>query len=223
MRHTVAVAGASDTTTGGTQAHRALTRGLEALGLGGRESLERDLLRFLALVAQWSRAYNLTAVRGELAMVERHLLDSLSAHPWVPAGRVADLGTGAGMPGIPLALALPDRQFTLVDSVGKKIRFVRHACRELALDNVVAVQARVEAYRPERPFDGVIARALAPLDRLAELALPLLRPGGRLLAMVGRDPGHADTPGGFDSLEVRGVQVPFLAAERHLVIARRAE
>lgn len=201
---------------------RVLEEGLGALGLPRRGGLPDDLLAFQALLAQWNRAFNLTAVRDPEEVVVRHLLDSLAVHAWIPRGRIADVGTGAGLPGIPLALALPDRSFTLVDSVGKKARFVRQACRELRLDNVTVVQSRLEDYRPDRPFDAVIARALAPLERLAPLAAPLLAPGGRLLAMSGRDPGRPGKPAGFDTLEVHGVKVPHLDAPRHLLILRRA-
>lgn len=200
---------------------RLLDEGLDALGLARSDDLGGRLLAYQALLSDWSRAFNLTAVRDPEEMVVRHLLDSLAIHGWIPAGRIADIGTGAGLPGIPLALALPDRAFVLVDSVGKKVRFVRHVCRALGLDNVRPVQARLEEYRSEQKFDAVIARALAPLERLAPLAAPLLSAGGCLLAMTGRDPGKPAAPTGFDTPEVRGVKVPHLDAARHLVILRR--
>lgn len=204
------------------EVRRRLAEGLGTLGLDGDAVLTQRLLDFLTLMMQWNRAYNLTAVRDPESMVERHLLDSLAVAPHVPRGRIADIGTGAGLPGLPLAMALPDRHFTLVDSVGKKLRFVRHACRELSLRNVTAVQSRVEDLRPDSPFDAVIARALAPPSRLAELAVGLLRPGGSLLAMCGRHPGPLTRPTGFDTPEVRKVKVPKLAAERHLVVMQRS-
>lgn len=218
--HTVDVSMAPDTTPDPAP-RRLLEDGLGTLGLSGAGRLADSLLTFQALLARWNRAFNLTAVRDPEEMVVRHLLDSLAIHPWVPAGRIADIGTGAGLPGIPLALALPDRTFTLVDSVGKKLRFVRQACRELGLDNVAPVHIRLEDFRPEQPFDAVVARALAPLERLAPLAAPLLAPGGSLLAMSGRDPGRPPAPRGFDTPEVHGVKVPHLDAPRHLVILRR--
>lgn len=202
-------------------AQRTLAEGLDSLHIERAPGLEDRLLRFVDLLVQWNRAYNLTAVRDPEDMVVRHLLDSLAVRSWVPAGHIADIGTGAGLPGMPLALALPDRAFTLVDSVGKKVRFVRQACRVLGTGNVTPVQARIEEFRPEPPFDGVIARALAPLERLAPLAAPLLRPGGLLLVMSGRDPGRPVAPAGFDTPEVRGVQVPHLNAPRHLLLLRR--
>lgn len=200
---------------------RVLEEGLEALGLPVEQRLAGDLLAFQGLLARWNRAFNLTAVRDPEDMVVRHLLDCLAIQAWIPPGRIADIGTGAGLPGIPLALALPDRSFALVDSVGKKVRFVRQTCRELGLYNVTPVQSRLEDYRPEQPFDAVVARALAPLDRLAPLAAPLLASGGRLLAMSGRDPGNPPVPAGFDTLEVHGVKVPNLDAPRHLVVLMR--
>lgn len=218
--HTGHVSIARDTPTE-PSLKRVLEEGLGAIGLSVDERLLGDLLAFRALLARWNRAFNLTAVRDPEEMVVRHLLDSLSVRAWIPAGRIADIGTGAGLPGIPLALALPDRAFVLVDSVGKKVRFVRQACRELGLSNATPVQSRLEDYRPEQPFDAVIARALAPLDRLAPIAEPLLAPGGRLLAMSGRDPGRPPVPAGFDTLEVHGVKVPHLDAPRHLVVLTR--
>jgi 16S rRNA (guanine527-N7)-methyltransferase len=218
--HTRAVSTARDTPPD-SALKRVLEEGLGALGLPVDERLAGDLLAFQGLLAQWNRAFNLTAVRGPEDMVVRHLLDSLSIQAWIPPGRIADIGTGAGLPGIPLALALPDRSFVLVDSVGKKVRFVRQACRDLGLSNVIPVQSRLEDYRPEQTFDAVVARALAPLERLAPLAAPLLTPGGRLLAMSGRHPGHPPAPEGFDTLEVHGVKVPHLDAPRHLVVLKR--
>lgn len=201
-------------------ARRCLADGLATLALPA-EGLETALWSFVTLLGEWSRAYNLTAVRDPEEMVTRHVLDSLAIHECVPPGRIADLGTGAGLPGIPLALALPDRAFVLLDSVDKKLRFVRHACRQLGIGNVSAVKVRIEDYRPEQPFDAVVARALAQPGRLAVLAAPLLRPGGVLLAMAGRDPGQVAAPPGFDTPRVRKVKVPSLSAERHLIVTRR--
>lgn len=219
-RHTVHVSTSFHQSAGDTVS-RTLREGLARLGLAGRAELEPPLMEYLALLAQWNRTFNLTAVRDPEEMVVRHLLDSLAVLPWIPAGRIADIGTGAGLPGIPLALALPDRRFTLVDSVGKKVRFLRQACRVLPLENVTPVQCRLEDYRPEAPFDAVIARALALLDRLGPLAAPLLQPGGLLLAMSGRDPGRPAPPTGFDTPEVHGVKVPHLDAPRHLLVLHR--
>ena len=144
------------------------------------------LLRLLDELAQWNRAYNLTAITGRAQMLTHHLLDSLAVQPALVGTRVLDLGTGAGFPGLPLALVDPQRQFTLLDGTAKKIRFVAHAARTLGLVNVTAVHGRAGAWQPEALFDTVVARAVAPVGELAALAMPLLAPGGRLVACKGQ-------------------------------------
>ncbi len=169
---------------------RRLAEGLERRGLALSPEVQRRLLDYLALLQRWNRAYNLTAVRDPEAMVERHLLDSLSVLPYLdqaPAGAVADVGSGAGLPGIPLALARPQRPVTLIDSVNKKTRFQRQAIRELGLNGQVnALNARVEQLDDHHGrYPVVITRAFAPLARTCRLSGALLAPGGRLLAMKG--------------------------------------
>lgn len=178
------------------------------------------LLQLLDELARWNRTYNLTAIDSREAMVATHLLDSLAASPQLQGARIADLGTGAGFPGLPLAIAHPQRQFTLIDGTAKKIRFVSHAVRVLSLSNVEAVHGRAESMHPEVPFDTVVARAVAPLARLAVLAGPLSRPGTRLLALKGKRPTAelAAVPSGWEVLGVRELSVPGLAAERCVVI-----
>lgn len=149
------------------------------------ETARGRLVRYVELLSRWNRAYNLTAVREPLKMVPRHLLDSLAVLPWVCRGPVLDLGTGAGLPGIPLAVVRPDLAFTLLDSNGKKTRFVRQAVLELGLENVEVVQVRLEAYRPERKFATIVARALASLPSLYTGARALATADGRLLALKG--------------------------------------
>ena len=146
------------------------------------------LLRLLDELEQWTRAFNLTGIGTRAVMVATHLLDSLAASSALAGTRIADLGTGAGFPGLPLAIARPQLQFTLIDATAKKVRFVAHAARALGLANVEAVQARAESMQPLPPFDTVIARAVAPLAKLAALARPLSRPGTRLLALKGEWP-----------------------------------
>lgn len=146
----------------------------------GRQDL---LLAFLALLRRWNQAYNLTAVSEPTEMVARHLLDSLSVLPSLHGTLFLDAGTGAGLPGVPLAIARPDCRFVLLDSNGKKIRFLRQVRRELKLDNIEPVQGRLESFRPEIAPDAVITRALAPLDRLVEWSAHWLDQGVPLLAM----------------------------------------
>src|SRR5699024_6521313 len=135
--------------------HTRLDAGLAGLGQALDERCRIRLLDYLALLARWNRAYNLTAVDEPLAMVDRHLVDSLSILPWIAGHEIVDAGTGAGLPGVPLAIACPDRHFTLIDSNGKKVRFLRQVRRELGLANIEPVHSRLEDYRPERQPDQV--------------------------------------------------------------------
>jgi len=183
---------------------------------------EHDALRLLQLLkelARWNRRFNLTAIRHGPEMVTHHLLDSLAVHRYLQGGTVADVGTGAGFPGLPLALVNPERRFTLIDANGKKIRFVSHALRTLGLVNVEALQARVETLRPERPFDTVVARALAPLPEMLELVRPLCGRHTRVLAMKGKWPGQEieALPVGWQG-QSHPLTVPGLNEERCLVV-----
>ena len=176
-------------------------------------------LTYLRLLHRWNSSFNLTAVRDPLEMVGRHLLDSLAILPWVRGPRVLDAGSGAGLPGVPLAIARPEWTVVLLDSAGKKVRFLRQVRRELGLDNLEPVQERLERFRPEVGFDTVVSRAFASLADFASAARHLVA-GGRLLAMKGRYPEAelADLP---DDIRVEAVEkprVPGLQEERHLVI-----
>jgi 16S rRNA (guanine527-N7)-methyltransferase len=177
------------------------------------------LLRLLEELSSWNRAYSLSAISTRAAMIHAHLLDSLSALPDLAGERIADVGTGAGFPGLPLAVAAPERRFTLIDSVAKKIRFVAHAQRTLGLANVTALQARVEALQPPAPFDTVIARAYAALPRLLSSVQGLVGPGTRVVALKGRFPHQelAALPRGWRLQQCRAVHVPGLSAERHVL------
>ena len=161
----------------------ALVAGLARMKIMLSDEQQRLLLAYLELLKRWSKAYNLTAVTDPREMVARHLLDSLSILPALRGRLFLDAGTGAGLPGVPLAIARPDCRFILLDSNGKKIRFLRQVRRELGLDNIEPVQARLETYRPEPPPDAIISRALAPLDRLVEWTAFWLDQGIPLLAM----------------------------------------
>ena len=180
---------------------------------------ETKLLGFTDLLLQWNQAYNLTAVRDPAEVLTKHLLDSLAVLPYVQGSPVLDVGTGAGLPGIPLALALPDTRFVLLDSNGKKTRFITHAAAVLPLPNVTALQARIEDYRPETPFATVLSRAFASLGDFLKLAGHACAPGGRLLAMKGApDPVELrDLPPGFRLRGVHPLKVPGLDAERCVV------
>ena len=199
-----------------------LAAGLDALGLPA--ALATPLLAYLALLARWNATYNLTAIRDPRDMVAKHLLDSLAMQPFVRGLRtLADLGTGPGLPGIPLAIATPGLQVTLVESNGKKARFLREAVRQLGLGNVQVAESRIEAFRPGTHFDAITARALATLPLILELGGHLPGPAGRLLAMKGVVPDEeiATLPAGWRLAAVHPLRVPGLDAERHLVEVAR--
>jgi len=199
---------------------RILAEGLAGLELELDEAVQKKLLDYVALLARWNRAYNLTAVREPAQMVVRHLLDSLVILPWLQGSRVLDVGTGPGLPGIPLALARAELDFSLLDSNGKKIRFLNQAVAELGLKNVNVVQSRVEAYRPRARFETIVARAFASIAGLVEQTRHLLAADGRYLAMKGAYPEAevAALPADFEVSGVHTLRVPGLEAERHLLI-----
>ena len=202
--------------------HRQLEEGLAALGLALPVPAIERLLDYQALLERWNGAYNLTAVRDPAGMVTRHLLDSLAILPHVHGGRLADLGTGPGLPGIPLAIAAPGREVLLVDSNGKKVRFLREAIRALRLEGVHALQSRVE--QVEGQFDCITARAFASLADMLAWGGHLLAPQGTWLAMKGRS-ADEELPGLPATFELRGrhdLHVPGLEATRQLLVLGHA-
>lgn len=202
--------------------HEDLDRGLTALGLDAG-ALAPPLLAYLALLDRWNRTYNLTAIRDPREMVTRHLLDSLAMHPFVENGALADLGTGPGLPGIPLAIAKPELRVTLVESNGKKARFLREAVRTLGLANARVAESRAEALDEAGAYDAITARALGTLAGIIEVGGHLLKPGGKLLAMKGISPQEeiAALPGHWTVSALHALAVPGLVGERHLVIVAR--
>jgi 16S rRNA (guanine527-N7)-methyltransferase len=181
------------------------------------------LLKLIDELLRWNRTYNLTAITRRDEVITHHLLDSLSVQSALQGTTVADVGTGAGFPGLPLAVVEPGRRFTLVDSNNKKVRFVSHAAHLLALANVTAVHSRSESFNAAKPFDTVIARAFAALPELLKLVAPLCGPETRVLAMKGKRPDEeiAGVPSQWRVLEVRPLRVPGLNEERHLVTLQR--
>jgi 16S rRNA (guanine527-N7)-methyltransferase len=196
----------------------ALARGLAAMELDA--ALAPPLLTYLTLLDRWNRTYNLTAIRDPLEMVTRHLLDSLAMQPHLESGTLADLGTGPGLPGIPLAIARPQLQVTLVESNGKKARFMREAVRQLGLVNARVAESRAEALAEPGAYDALTARAMDTLAGIIAVGGHLLRPGGRLLAMKGVYPHDeiAQLPAGWTVEQVLPLHVPGLTGERHLVV-----
>jgi 16S rRNA (guanine527-N7)-methyltransferase len=198
----------------------ALVAGARELAVSLDEAAASALQRLLDELVHWNRAYNLTAITERSQMLTHHLLDSLSVAPFVQGSTLADVGTGAGFPGLPLAVIAPQRRCVLIDSNGKKQRFVAHAARSLGLGNVEAIHARVEQVRPAKPFDTVVARACAALPQLLDWVAPLCGPATRVLAMKGRLPAAeiAAVAAPWVIEETLPLQVPGLHEERHLII-----
>ena len=201
-----------------------LSAGLVELGITLDQKTQERLLQYIALLEKWTGVYNLTAVREQSKMVSQHLLDSLAVLPYINATRLIDVGSGAGLPGIPLALARPEMHVTLLDSNHKKTSFLQQACIELKLDNVSVNSERVEAFHPPHEIDAVISRAFTDLSEFAKLTGHLLKPGGAWLAMKGLHPYEelAQLPEEVRVEQVIPLAVPGLDAKRHLIIIREA-
>ena len=196
-----------------------LSAGIRGLGLELAPAQVEALGTLLDELADWNTRVNLTAIKDPAEAVDKHLLDSLALLPRLRGLAVADVGSGAGFPGLPLAIADPDRRYVLIESTGKKAKFLRHMVARLDLPNVEVVAERSESYRPKRPFDTVVARALGPLAEFVRVAGHLAGRGGRLLAMKGKVP-EAEIqalPAGWKAVAVHPVAIPGLDAERCFV------
>lgn len=206
-----------------TLVRSALIRDLAMLDVAADDAAVARLLNYLDELARWNLAYNLTAIRQPLDMVTRHLLDSLVLLPEI-RGPLIDVGSGAGLPGLPLAMLRPALAVTVLDSNGKKARFLRHVVRTLALANVDVAESRAEAWRPVQPYACVVSRAFARLGDFLTLTAHLAGGDGRWLAMKGKLDAEelAQVPGGFRIVDVKPLTVPGLPEARHLVIAARA-
>lgn len=195
-----------------------LIEGLAELHLNLPQQAQEKILAYLELLEKWNQVYNLTAVRDPIQMMLRHILDSLTIAPFIKGQHVIDVGTGAGLPGIPLALVYPERRFVLLDSNGKKLRFLIQAKAELNLANVEVVQARVEAYHPQQCFDEVVSRAFTQLDDMIAKTRHLCCPKGRILAMKGMHPeAELSELDANIAVKVFPLVVPGLQGQRHLV------
>jgi 16S rRNA (guanine527-N7)-methyltransferase len=195
-----------------------LSSGLTELNLPIKPEQMEQLLGFIKLIAKWNKSYNLTAVRNNEDMARLHILDSLAILPHIHGQSVIDIGTGAGLPGIPLAIYLPDIEFILLDSNAKKTRFVQQVILELKLKNVHVIHSRAEDYQPEQGFDTIITRAFASLPDIIKLTAHLLSPNGILLAMKGQIP---ETELAQINGTVIPIKVPEVDAERCLVRVTR--
>lgn len=191
--------------------------GLHKLGLAPTPDRIGKIERLYQALVRWNRVFNLTAVDDAVGFITVHVLDSLAIHPYLYGRRILDVGTGAGFPGLPLAVFLPQHRFVLLDAVAKKIRFVLQMALELELTNVGAVHARVEHYAASPGFDTIVTRAFAAAGRSFALCRHLLAPGGKFLAMKGQYP-HAELPALADlNHRIFPLRVPGLEAERHLI------
>lgn len=201
-----------------------LAEGLQDLGLDLTPATQARLIAFGELLLKWNKVYNLTAIRAPQEVITHHLLDSLAVLPHLDGVRsLADIGSGGGLPGIPLAIARPDLAVSSVETVNKKASFQQQAKIELALGNFEPLNERVERLHPARSFDGVISRAFSELALFVELAGHLAAPGGRLFAMKGVYPDAeiARLPAGWHVARSDRLNVPGLGAERHLIIVER--
>lgn len=201
-----------------------LGTGLAELGLQLSVQTQGRLLQYIALLTKWNRIHNLTAIREPSRLVSHHLLDSLAVLPHLHGASLADVGSGAGLPGIPLAIVQPQWRVALLDSNHKKGAFLQQAINELPLPNAEAIVARVEDYAPSAPFDIVISRAFSDLATFVETSARHLAPGGRLIAMKGVFPDEelALLPASIRVVGAPALAVPGLDAERHLIVMARA-
>lgn len=199
-----------------------LNRLLDSAGITLPENQKQQLVGYVELLHKWNKAYNLTSVRHPDEMLVRHILDSIVVEPHLQGSRFIDVGTGPGLPGIPLAIVRPDSHFTLLDSLGKRVRFLRQVQHELHLENITPVQSRVEEFPAEPPFDGVISRAFASMTDMVTWCKHLPAENGRFYALKGQRPDEeiAALPAEFSVEEVIRLQVPELDGDRHLVMIK---
>ncbi|AUY23470.1 MAG: 16S rRNA (guanine(527)-N(7))-methyltransferase RsmG [Mixta calida] len=196
-----------------------LSQLLSAANISLSDQQKQQLVGYVELLHKWNKAYNLTSVRDPQEMLVRHILDSIVVNPYLKGERFIDVGTGPGLPGIPLAIVRPEAHFTLLDSLGKRVRFLRQVQFALGLNNVEPVQSRVEAFNGEPPFDGVISRAFASLNDMVSWCHHLPAKEGRFYALKGQRPDDeiAALPPQFRVTDVIALRVPELEGERHLV------
>lgn len=199
--------------------HKKLDRLLSQANIQITDHQKQQLLDFVKLLDKWNKAYNLTSVHDPEEMLVKHIMDSLVVSPYLEGSQFIDVGTGPGLPGIPLAIINPDKQFTLLDSLGKRITFIKNAVRELKLGNVTPVLSRVEEFQDQQ-FDGVLSRAFASLNDMVNWCYHLPNASGRFYALKGQYQTEevAEITKPVEVLEVLKLEVPELVGERHLVV-----
>ena len=201
-----------------------LIKGLDSLDIRCSEAQKKLLLSFLKELGRWNSAYNLSAIKDPQAMVNLHLIDSLAVSPFV-LGRASliDVGSGAGLPGIPLAILFPDMPVTVVDSVGKKMRFAKHIKRQLKLDNLSVIHDRIEHVKPSLPYGGVISRAFASLEQMLALCGHLVDNEGLFFAMKGKKPESelSQIEKHYIVTNIHDLKVPGINAERCLIVIKK--
>lgn len=194
-----------------------LSTGIADLGLSVPQSIQNSMLSFLKFLQKWNKAYNLTAIDDLTAMVSVHLLDSLSIAPYLEGDHILDIGSGAGFPGIPLALAYPDKKFVLLDSVGKKTRFLLQAASTFKITNIEVVQARMEKFSSNHCFDVIICRAVGEMAGIVKKTKQVICPKGRWLMMKGEYP-HKEMQALTNTAKAIALKVPGLKAQRHVIV-----
>ncbi|CAI8745815.1 16S rRNA (guanine(527)-N(7))-methyltransferase RsmG [Kosakonia sp. YIM B13611] len=199
-----------------------LSRLLNEAGISLSDHQQQQLVAYVELLHKWNKAYNLTSVRDPNEMLIRHILDSVVVAPYLQGSRFIDVGTGPGLPGIPLSIVRPESHFTLLDSLGKRVRFLRQVQHELKLGNIEPVQSRVEDFPAEPPFDGVISRAFASLNDMVSWCRHLPGKEGRFYALKGLMPEEeiALLPADLSVETIVKLHVPHLDGERHLVVVK---
>lgn len=192
---------------------------LTEINLDATDKQKQQLVDFVGMLNKWNKAYNLTSVRDPAQMLVRHVIDSLVVSPYLKGQRFIDVGTGPGLPGIPLAIMNPDKEFVLLDSLGKRIRFQKQVQFELGIQNISSVESRVEAYQPDEKFDGVLSRAFASIEDMLTWCHHLPKEAGKFYALKGQltDEEMAQIPQGFKADEIIALTVPTLDEQRHLV------
>lgn len=204
--------------------HDILASGIEALSVDLSAHQQSQLVEYVLLMDKWNKAYNLTSVRCPKQMMVKHILDSLAIMPYLPEHNIIDVGTGPGLPGMPLAIAFPDKNFTLLDSLGKRVRFMTQCVHTLKLTNVTPLQSRVEAHTPDKAYDIVLSRAFASLKDMLHWCQHLVDSEGLFLALKGQFPQDEieEVSDHYQVIKTENLTVPNLVGERHLVWVKKA-